>query len=110
MNRQWSGNVGTYAAQLGDRLGRQNLRRNRNDSCWRVVTDPRVGNHRRRSIVEGKVRQRHLGQNQDDGEERQFEYQDRKYPAPHSSELSQVRITPPRARCQLRTLQCSTPV
>ena len=70
------GDIGNLATDLGDRLKRQNLGWNRNGSCRHPLTEARVRRYRSCPVVEGKVGQCHLGQNQDDGEQRQFKNED----------------------------------
>ena len=77
MDRRRGRNIRSLAAHLHDWLRRQNLWRNRNRRSGRRITNTRMRRHRRVPVMEGKIGQRYLGQDQDGGEQGQFENQDR---------------------------------
>ena len=76
MNRRRGEDIGSVAAYAGDWSNRENLGCNRNGSGRAAVTQARMRRQRGCSVMKGKVGQCHLGQDQDDGEQRQFENQD----------------------------------
>jgi hypothetical protein len=56
--------------------------------------------NRRSSAMKRKIRERHLGQYQDDGEQGQLEKKKNQLPALHGTDTSQSKTTSPDALCQ----------